>query len=261
MKKILIVLLFIVIFLLSYYLITAKNTYYINEKNLQIPIYTYHQIVENPSEIETDYMQTTYSNFKKQILGLLKLGYTPITYQDLVDYKANEKTIAKRSCIITFDDGYSSVYEYVFPFIKEHNIPITLFIVNNLVGVEGYMTWDELKQMHDSKLVQIYSHGLNHSEYDKLGANILLSETEEAYHNLRKNLNDENILKVFAYPCGFYTDEDIEILSQNGYIQNLMDGKINKSASLDLNRLHRVYPLNDSVFKIILKQIYKSIKY
>lgn len=261
MKKILIVLLFIIIFLSSYYLITAKNIYYINDKNLQIPIYTYHQIVENSDEIEIDYMQTTYKTFKNQINGLLKLGYTPITYQDLVDYKENKKSISKRSCIITFDDGYSSVYKYVFPFIKEHNIPITLFIVNNLVGVQGYMTWEELKEMHDSNLVQIYSHGLNHFEYDKLGADILLSETEEAYANLRENLNDQDMLKVFAYPCGFYTDDDIKILSENGYIQNLMDGKINKSNSLDLNRLHRVYPLNDSVFIIILKQIYKSIKY
>ena len=254
---------FLLIILLTFFynLNSAKKEYYINEKNLQIPIYTYHQIVESPNEVEVDYMQTSLQNFKNQINGLLKLGYTPITYQDLVDYKNSEKAIPKRSCIITFDDGYSSVYEYVYPIIKEYNIPITLFIVNNLVGVNGYMSWDQLKEMHSNKLVDVYSHGLNHSEYDKLGTDVLLSESEESYLELRNNLDDNNLLKVFAYPCGFYTEAEIEKMAENGYIQNLMDGKINKSNCLDLDRLHRVYPLNDSVFKMIFKQLYKSIKY
>lgn len=260
-KRLFLLLIIIFFIFIIYYFCTSKKMYYIGEKNLQIPIYTYHQIVETSNEVEVDYMQTTFNNFKKQINGLLKLGYTPITYQDLINYKNGIQSITKRSCIFTFDDGYDSVYKYVYPYIKEKNIPITLFIVNNLVGCDGYMTWDELNEMYQSGLVSIYSHGLNHSEYDKLGAKILLSETEESYKNLKENLHDENILKIFAYPCGFSTDEEIEIMAQNGFIQNLMDGKINKSHSLDLNHLHRVYPLNDSVFKILLKQIYKTIKY
>lgn len=263
-KKLLIVLILIIIAMIVFicnFLISGKKEYYISEKTLQIPIYTYHQIVENPSEVETDYMQTTYSNFVKQINGLRKLGYTPITYQDLLDYKNGIKAIKKRSCIITFDDGYTSVYDYIYPFIKENNIPITLFVVNNLVGADGYMTWEQIKEMHNSKLVAVYSHGLNHSEYDKLGPEILLAETEEAYENLKQNLDDNSLLKIFAYPCGFYTDEEIDLMKNHGYIQNLMDGKINKSNTLDLNRLHRVYPLNDSVLKILVKQIYKASKY
>lgn len=244
-----------------YYFYTSKKMYYIGEKNLHLPIYTYHQIVENADEIEIDYMQTTYKNFQKQINGLLKIGYTPITYKDLIDFKNGSKTIAGRSCIITFDDGYKSVFKYVYPFIKEKNIPITLFIVNNLVGSDGYMTWDELNEMYESGLVSIYSHGLNHLEYDKFGSDILLKETEESYKDIKNNLDDEKILKIFAYPCGYCTDDEIEILAENGYVQNLMDGKINESNSLDLNRLHRVYPLNDSIFKILIKQIYKTIKY
>ena len=251
----------VLIFAVFYYFFTSKKSYYIGEKNLSIPIYTYHQIVENADDIEIDYMQTTCNNFKKQINGLLKIGYTPITYQDLLDYKNSEKPISKKSCIITFDDGYKSVYEYVYPFIKEKNIPITLFVVNNLVGTEGYMTWNQINEMDKDNLVSVYSHGLNHSEYDKLGTEILLEETNKSYLDLKEKLGDEDLLKVFAYPCGFYLEEEIEALANEGYIQNLMDGKINKSKTLDLNRLHRVYPLNDSVFKMVIKHIYKTIKY
>ena len=50
-------------------------------------------------------------------------------------------------------------------------------------------------------------------------------------------------------------------LKKEGYIQNLTDNKINKSKDLDLYRLHRCYPLNDSIYKMMAKIIYRSIRY
>jgi hypothetical protein len=41
----------------------------------------------------------------------------------------------------------------------------------------------------------------------------------------------------------------------------LTDNKINKSKNLDLSRLHRCYPLSDSIFKMTLKIFYRSIRY
>ena len=68
-------------------------------------------------------------------------------------------------------------------------------------------------------------------------------------------------MKVFAYPYGLASDEHINELANAGYIENLMDNRINLSNSLNLNSLHRCYPANDSVFKIILKQKYRAIRY
>ena len=264
-KKIIILLLIVIVlcFILyfSYYIITVKKQYYINEANLQIPIYTYHDIVSNEEEISEDYMQTTLKNFNKQITGLIKIGYKPIKYQDLLNYKNSKQALYKRSFIITFDDGYKSIYEYIYPLIKEKNIPITIFVIDNCIGSENYLNWEELKEMHDSGLVDIYSHGLNHIDYSQENPALILDEIEKAYLNLRNNLNEQELLKVFAYPYGLYSDESVKILADNGYIQNLMDGKINESKTLNMSMLHRVYPLNDSVFIILLKQFYKIIKY
>ena len=85
LSLILIIVLSIIGFII-YEVATVNKTYYIGEKNLQIPVFVYHDIVKDESQIEYDYMQTTEENFKKQILGLMKLGYKPISYQDLVDY-------------------------------------------------------------------------------------------------------------------------------------------------------------------------------
>lgn len=263
-KVILIVLAIILLAIISfitYEIATVNNTYYIGEKNLQIPIFVYHNIVDKDSEIKYDYMQTTTKTFENQITGLMKLGFKPIRYKDLVEYKKGDKAIPKRSFIITFDDGCEGVYKNAYPIAKKYNIPMTAFIIDENMEKDGVLTWKQTKEMKDSGLISIYSHGLVHREYDKESKKKLLSETNQAYENIYKNLGDRNILKVFTYPYGLNTQEGREELEKAGYIQNLTDNKVNQSKNLDLSGLHRCYPLEDSVLKIILKMEYRSFRY
>lgn len=263
-KVILLILAIIVIALISfiaYEVATVNNTYYIGEKNLQIPVFVYHDIVEDESQIEFDYMQTTARKFEEQITGLMKLGYKPISYEDLVAYKNGEKAIPKWSFLITFDDGYTGVYKYAFEIAKKYNIPMTSFEISDTVGTPSYYTWEQAKEMKESGLMSIYLHGYTHTQYDKETPERLLSDTNNAQEDLQKNLEDNNILKVFTYPYGLYTNAERDILWQAGYVQNLTDNRINLSDRLDLSGLHRSYPLNNSVFKILLKIQYRVLRY
>lgn len=258
---ILIVILVAFVSFIIYEVATVHNKYYIGEKNLQIPIFVYHDIVEDESKVEYDYMQTTAKKFEEQITGLMNLGYVPISYEDLVEYKNGEKAIPKWSFLITFDDGYLGVYEYAYEIAKKYNIPMTSFAIDDCVGIEGYYTWEQAKEMSDSGLMSIYSHGLIHIKYNETTTEELVTKTNEAYENLKRNLQKDDLLKVFTYPYGLYREEERETLKESGYVQNLTDNRINFSNSLDLYGLHRCYPLDDSVFKIILKIQYRAIRY
>ena len=66
---------------------TINNKYTINDGNIDIPIFLYHNIVNNDSEVIYDYMQTTKAVFEKQIVGLKNLGYDFITYEQLQKFK------------------------------------------------------------------------------------------------------------------------------------------------------------------------------
>ena len=264
-KKVLLSILFIVIIAIASFVIyevaTVNNTYYIGEKTLQIPVFVYHDIVEDESQIEFDYMQTTAKQFEKQTTGLMKLGYKPISYEDLVAYKNGEKAISKWSFLITFDDGYTGVYKYAFEIAKKYNIPMTSFEISDMIGTPSYYTWEQAKEMKESGLMSIYLHGYTHTQYDKETPEKLLSDTNMAQEDLQKNLADDNILKIFTYPYGLYTNEERNVLWQAGYVQNLTDNRINLSDRLDLSGLHRSYPLNNSVFKILLKIQYRVLRY
>ena len=264
-KRIIIAIIVIMIISISgftiYEVTTRHNTYYIGEKNLQIPIFVYHNLVEDESQIEYEYMETTVDTFEKQITGLMKLGYVPISYQDLVKYKNGEIAIPKWSCLITFDDGYENVYKYAFEIAKKYNIPMVSFAIDDQVGYDTCFTWEQAKEMHDSGLIEIYSHGFTHARYNEETTEKLVSDINAAYRHLQEELEDENLLKVFTYPYGICTDEGIAALEKEGFIQNLTDNLVNESKTLNLSRLHRSYPLSDSVLEILLKINYRILRY
>ena len=239
---------------------TINNQYKINEADLEIPIFLYHHIVKQESEIQFDYMQTTEETFEKQIDGLKKLGYHFISYQDLIDYKDGRKAISKNSCVLTFDDGGEDIYTNAYPILQKENIPFTMFIITDSVGKEGCANWEQLKEMQDSGLALIASHSTNHTEFDKLTVEETLQNENESYKTIEENLGEQKV-KIFTYPYGLYSEEQLEPLKEAGYIINLTDNKINKSKNLNLYGLHRCYPLSDSTFKMELKIIYRSIRY
>ncbi|MBQ3409071.1 MAG: polysaccharide deacetylase family protein [Clostridia bacterium] len=250
----------IIISMIIYDRATINKEYGIYEKNIQIPVFVYHDIVNEESEIKFDYMQTTEETFEKQILGLKNMGYDFISYEDLQKYKNNQKKLKKHSCVVTFDDGYEGVYENAYPIAKKYNIPIVMYVITDNIGMDGVITWEQAKEMQDSGLVTIASHSTNHPEFTSLSTKEAVENVNKSYELIEQNLGSQKT-KIFTYPYGLYTDEQIEALQAEGYIQNLTDNKINKSKDLDLARLHRCYPLSDSPAKMILKIIYRSIRY
>ena len=264
LKKIIITIVSIIFIIITgcaiYEISTVSNQYYISEKNLEIPIFVYHDIVNDKSEVYYDYMQTTKEVFENQMRGLKKIGYRFITFEDLKEYKEGKKELYKKSCIVTFDDGYEGVYKNAYPIANKYDIPFTMFVITDNIGNTGTITWKQAKEMNNSGLVTIASHSQNHVEFNKISTDDAINNVNKSYEEIEKNLSSSKT-KIFTYPYGLYTEEEIEKLRTLGYVQNLTDNKINKSKNLDLSRLHRCYPLSDSTPKIVFKMMYRSIRY
>ncbi len=259
-KIILITITCIILAFTIYQVVTYNKTYYINEKNIEIPIFLYHDIIDTKEQIEFDYMQTDKDTFEKQIKGLLKLNYKVISYEELVEYKNGKIPLPKKVCLIDFDDGYKGNYEIAFDIIKKYNIPISIYVVDNCIGKDGYMNWEELRILSQSGLVTINTHGRYHDDFDKLETVKAVEDVKYAHKQIEQNLGRQ-IIKVFTYPCGLYKEETIKALEQEGFIQNLTDNKINKSKTLNLSGLHRCYCLGDSTLKMMIKLKYRAIRY
>ncbi len=76
--------------------------------------------------------------------------------------KINNK-LPKNSALVTFDDGYKDNYTNAFPLLKKYGIKATIFL--NTAYIENdpfYMTWDQVKEMYDSGLVDFQLHTHSH---------------------------------------------------------------------------------------------------
>ncbi len=117
--------------------------------------------------------------------------------------------------VLTFDDGYRDNYTYVFPLLKQYGFSTTIFVTTALIGTPGYCSVEELREMHNSGLINIESHTLTHPKLTKL----FLADVERELSGSRRVL--KSILGVaptlFAYPYGDFSGETVSAVRETGF--------------------------------------------
>lgn len=218
-----------------------KNPRYkIYRKNINIPVLIYHNFSQEIPKNDIYKLTVSSQRFEENIVTLLNNGYTFITFEDLYDYYYGKIGLPEKVILITADDGWLGNYTEMFPILKKYNIPATIFVVEELIGTPSYFTWDNAKEMYNSGLVKIHTHGKRHINYSSVSKNILVSEIDSAHKKLEYILDDK-LLKVFAYPSGKNSNNSKKWLLNEGFeIQVLTNyGTVNTSNTLDLQSIRK----------------------
>lgn len=208
---------------------------------ITIPVLMFHDVKTH----EGGTWSISAENLRKKLEFLLANGYTPISFEKLVDYVDEKGGLPEKPVCITFDDGYFSNYKTVLPIVTELNVPVTVFMVCKTVrekevvpnaneDVLCKMSAAELRIMEASDLVSIQSHtyglhGENKSYSDEKRSCILplAGEKKEDYKAIfaRDCETAEKILAeagvprrlVLAYPEGRAHEWAEEVLRERGY--------------------------------------------
>ena len=106
------------------YRISSIDTYLRRFK--EIPILTYHRVVETPPDNSLINMYVTVDEMESQIIGLHKRGFETVTFKDIAEGKQVKKPV-----ILTFDDGYLDNYENLLPLLRKHNAKAVIFALAN----------------------------------------------------------------------------------------------------------------------------------
>lgn len=136
----------------------------------EFTILSYHEIADKSETLDATYAVAP-SNFDQQIHWLMDNGYHFISIDDILDHRNNKKTLPAKAVLITFDDGYQSVYSNAYPILKKYNIPAVIAFVGNWMSAKDKVDFDghmidrnkflsqkEIKEMVNSGLVEIASH-------------------------------------------------------------------------------------------------------
>lgn len=212
------------------------------EKDIKLPILIYHAFQTPPPADDKYKLFSTAERFNENVETLLNEGYTFITLEDMCLYNEGKIGLPEKNITITMDDGWIGCFYEAFPVLKMHNIPATIFIVENLVGTEGYFNWEQAKQMHDSGLVKIHVHGRKHIDAtDYKSKEELIADYNHAHKIIEEELG-EKIQKIMAYPAGKSDENTIAWLKEAGFEVQVQTkyGTVNKSERLDLTNLGRI---------------------
>ena len=257
-KRLIVIIFLIIIAIVGIYIF--KQYKYSKRADTKIPILLYHNFVTTVPESDPDnfnYINTPES-FEENIKTLIENGYTIMSMKELNDCDAGKMELPDKPIIITFDDGYYSNYEYIYPILKQYNIKVSIFIVTDKIGKEidgiKYLGWEECLEMQNSGLVEIFSHSKKHVFYDRLSVRELRDDVIESYEIIEKKLGKQE-LKVFAYPYGAYTKETVRTLQNNGIDFQIYDLGINNFKNLDKEYIKRINIPCEMTGKEIIQEI------
>lgn len=130
----------------------------INCKSKGISVYMFHQVTNDIKQWENKNCCITADGFKNFVNYLVEKKYKFISLNQL----AKEEVQYEKEVIFTFDDVYEDAYNHAFPILIEKKIPFCVFICENFLGKQGYITNKQFEELLDEPFCTIGYHTKNH---------------------------------------------------------------------------------------------------
>jgi len=160
----------------------------------------YHDVQDNIQHDRiADAMTISTDTLIAQFSWLRAHGYHPVSLDDILAARVGGKKLPDKAVLLSFDDGYESVYTRVFPLLKLFHYPAIVAPVASWLEQQGgnvlygnkevprsdFVSWQQLRKMADSGLVEIASHSndLHHGIIGNPQGNRQPAATTYAYLN------------------------------------------------------------------------------
>lgn len=168
---------------------------------ISVPILLYHRIVEGEA---ANRYEVSLEDFRLQMDFLRRNGYETITPVQLAKVILKGGELPLKPVIITFDDGYRSIYEIAFPVLNQYKLKGVVYVITGYVGAPTYMNTDQLSELFANGW-EIGSHTVSHEDLVKNPAKAY-EQMVESKRYLERLLGTKEL--TVAYPYG-KADENI----------------------------------------------------
>jgi peptidoglycan/xylan/chitin deacetylase (PgdA/CDA1 family) len=191
-----------------------------------IPALNYHAIDNTDRPASSPNVSVSLASFREQMAWLNKEGYKTVRKEDLREVVLHGKRMREKTVLITFDDGYHSLYKYALEIMSKYNYTATLFLSTSFIGKtydqkdfdfvnhDRQLTWEEIKTLIANGW-SVQSHGNKHERLKSLDKAAIIEEVTLSKKIIEQNLG--TVVDEFAFPYGIYTNEAITRLKAAGY--------------------------------------------
>jgi len=206
-------------------------------QNYVVPILMYHSV--NPDARPENRLAVSVKTFERQMDFLKNNHYNVLPLDSVANLIKEKKKIPPKTVVITFDDGYKDNYTYAFPVLKKYSLPATIFVIINEAGRADRLSWDEIKTMQDSGIINFGSHALGPEPLINIQSE---DELRKEIFDSKKILEEKlgRRITVFSYPGGMSNSKIRQLVIDAGYKFAVATNPGKKFADDDLFALKRL---------------------
>lgn len=174
--------------------------------NKIVNVIYYHDIVDGNGR---SFQQTNFELFKKHMEYIAKNGYRTLRFDDLNDETCHYDS---KTIVIAFDDGWKSNYTKIYELMQTLGLKYSIYLAIKEIGSNpDYLTWDEVRKMHDEGLVGFGAHTFNHLDMSDISKIDPAIEFDKADAIFEKELGYKPM--DFCYPFGYYSEDSNEYIT------------------------------------------------
>jgi len=221
-------------------------------------VISYHDIRDDVAgDYDADQYAVSTRNLIEQFTWLRDNGFHPVSVDAIIAAYEEHRPLPPNAVLLTFDDGLASFYTRVYPLLRLFRYPAVVSVVSSWIETEAdvgylgtkrkdddFLTWDQLREMQSSGLVEIssHSHDLHNGIRGNPQGNMQPAattrlydgehyETEAAYlKRLKRDLslsvdaiqkNTGQAPRIITWPYGALNDSAADVAAELGMRINL----------------------------------------
>ncbi len=198
-------------------IVWKKKENEIKTRLLAIPILLYHNIDgKGAFSMDLPVIRSHFQLFKNKKIRVIKLS-------ELINRLDKPVPFDDRVIVITFDDGFNSMYTKLLPLVKEFQYPVTLFIYSDLFMKmkKTGLNWEKLRYL-DKNGIDIQAHSKSHADLVHLSGENTPGSRGNLFREIYLSKKAMEIylgkeILFFAFPYGKYDLNIVELASVAGY--------------------------------------------
>lgn len=180
-----------------------------------VPVLMYHHVgrVNDPAAAD---LTVSAADFESEVKFFKDLGYSSVSLNQVYEALRNGTSLPNKPIVFSFDDGYVDVFENAVPILKKYEFNGIIAIPTELIGKEGYASWDQIKKAKGMGM-EFASHTENHIDLTSLKYSD--AEIEKEITNSKRVLEYKtgDLVEFFVYPYGKFNQKIENLISQAGY--------------------------------------------
>ncbi len=181
-------------------------------RKVEVPILMYHHVTTEKSD--GTYMYVSPAAFAQQMQRLHDEGYTAVTLKQVLDSWEYGSPLPEKPVVVTFDDGYSSVFTEAAPVLQQYDWPGVINVTTWSIDAPYAMTRGQMMKLV-ARGWEVGCHSTSHRDMTTLSDADLEDEIVLARHRIEFKLKTE--IETYCYPGGAFNDKVIAAIKEAGY--------------------------------------------